>query len=116
MPQYTIPPIKTRPTVSFPATIAAGATWTSGVVSAAAIKSIVVGAQIDQAGTLSIARYADAAGLVGVGAALSQAMTANTQAWTGADDGLPFASFTISILNSGGVAANVSKTSVLGNS
>lgn len=115
MPQYSIPPLKNRPAVTFPKTIAANATWTSPVISAAAIVSIVVGLKIDQTGTLTISRYVDGAGLIPAAADITQALTANTQAWAGADDGVPFAAFVVSIANGAGSIVNVLATSILGN-
>lgn len=118
MPQYLYPPVKVKetPFVSFPSTIAAATSWFSPIVVAPSIKSIVVGLTLDQPGTLAITRYADAAGLSVVGAMLLQDLTANLPAWAGTDDGIPFASFSIEITNSGGVTANLSRASALGNS
>lgn len=66
----------------------------------------------DHAGTLSVQRYADAAGLVPLGAALTQALVAtvgNSVAWS---DGLPCGSIIVSFINGAGAVANLTSITV----
>lgn len=116
MPQYNTPPNKVIPSVTFPNTIPASGNWISLIIPAYRALTLVVGAKLDQTGTLKIQRYADAAGTVPVGGLLSQAMTSNVAAWTGAADGVPFSSFQIEIDNGTGTIANLSETAVLATS
>lgn len=101
-----------NPAGGYPATIGAGLTWQSDLLPSG-YAGLVAAVLMDQNGTLTVQRYADLAGTLPVGAAITQAITANTAAWAGANDGLPFLSFNVQIQNSGGVAANVSAASIL---
>lgn len=96
-----------------PATIAAGATWLSGPISAASYNSIAAGATLSQAGTLSIQRDMDAAATLPIGAALSQTMTANVFATVALNDGLPFVSWQVSIHNTSVSVANLTNVTVI---
>lgn len=58
-----------------------------------------------QAGTISIQRYADAAGTIKQGSALTGSLTANTAAIVSTSDTLPFQSLQINITNSSGSTA-----------
>lgn len=60
-----------------------------------------------QAGTLSVQRYVDPAGLVPLGAALTVAVVANTPVSVGWSDGLPSSSIVMSFNNTSGSAANL---------
>jgi hypothetical protein len=66
---------------------------------------VVVAAKVSHAGTLNVQRYADLAGAVPVGAVITQALTADTAAWAGASDGLPFLSYNVQIVNGAGAAS-----------
>ncbi|CAJ0698803.1 hypothetical protein [Ralstonia holmesii] len=63
-----------------------------------------------QAGQISIQRFLDTAGTVPIGAAVTAALTANTQQWAsiGTADSLPFMSYQVTVSNSGGAAATLS--------
>lgn len=94
--------------VDWPATVAGGATFTSDAIEARDHVGIFACATMTQAGTLSIQRYADRAGTIAIGTAISQAMTANTNACAAVNDGMPYLSFKISIANSSGSTGTVS--------
>lgn len=98
-------------TINWPATIAAGQTWTSDPVTVGDGDVGIFGcATSTQAGTLSIQRYATRAGAIGIGSATSQVMSANTSACVAVNDGMPYLSFRVSITNSGGSPATISGT------
>jgi hypothetical protein len=100
------------PPIPFPAQIPISATWTSDLMPAG-FGGVSAGATSDHAATLELQRYADLAGLVPVGALLSQAMVAATPAWVGVNDGLPYLSFAVSIVNSAGAVANITAAAIL---
>jgi hypothetical protein len=58
-----------------------------------------------QAGTISIQRYADVAGTIKQGSALTGSLTSNTAAIVSTSDTLPFQSLQINITNSSGSTA-----------
>jgi hypothetical protein len=99
------------------ASIAAAGNFTSPVISADGYYNLIVGVTPSQAGTLTFQAFIDDAGTV-------PAMAAQTVALTGAAAAIlkvncdlssytPFASFTISISNSGGSAGNLSNVAAL---
>lgn len=100
------------PPIPFPASIADGATWSSDLM-LANYGGLIAAAKSDHAATLTVQRYADLAGLIPVGPLYSQAMAANVAAWTGGNDGLPYVSFAVSIINSAGAVANITGASIL---
>ena len=109
----TITPIPPTPA---PATLAAsggGATWASGAIPCGGIPALAVSAELDHTGTLSLQRYIDVAGTVPIGAAITQAMTANAIATIWVRDGLPAASFQVTVVNTGGVLANLTNVNIL---
>jgi hypothetical protein len=89
------------------ATIAASSSYQSGVIPSNGFKAIGIGVTSSQAGTITIQRYLDAAGLVPVGAAITASITATTAQWATVNDGTPFRSFKFSVSNSGTSAANI---------
>lgn len=66
-----------------------------------------------QAGSVSIQRYLDTAGTIPQGAALTASLTASTAAVVNATDGVPFASFQVTVNNSGTAAATLSNVGLL---
>ena len=90
------------------ATIAASGLYQSGVIPSNGFKAIGIGVLSSQAGTITIQRYLDAAGLVPVGAPIAPTITAGTPQWATVNDGTPFRSFKFQISNSGTSAANIS--------
>ena len=98
--------------VTLPGTIAAGGTYTSGLLGGSGGNHVAVSAQMDQAGTLGVQHYLDAAGSVADGSLATAAMTANTLATVDNVGSIsPGASFKISIVNgNGSVAATVDGT------
>lgn len=104
--------VKATPPTPIPAVIADGATYNSDLMPSG-FGGVSAAATSDHAATLELQRYADLAGLVPVGALLTQAMTAATPAWVGVNDGLPYVSFAVSIVNSSGAVANITNGAIL---
>lgn len=101
------------PPTPFPSTpIEASATWSSDLIPAG-FSGVAAAAKSNHAATLTLQRYADLAGLIPVGPLLSQAMTADVAAWVGVNDGLPYLSFAVSIVNSGGGTATITNAAIL---
>lgn len=98
---------------AFPATLAGGGTWLSGVVVNYGFPNLLATILSTQAGTITIQRYADLVGNIPVGGAVSATITANTQAYTAATDGLPYLAFQVTITNSSGSTATLSKGAVV---
>lgn len=100
------------PAAGYPTTAADGATWQSDLLPAG-FAGATAGILSDHAGTLTLQRYADLAGLLPIGALISQAVTANTPAWVGANDSLPFLSFNVIFINGAGAIANIAAISIV---
>ncbi|QEH36512.1 hypothetical protein OJF2_50960 [Aquisphaera giovannonii] len=96
-----------------PATIAAGNHATSNLILSDGLQIGAVGVTSTQTGLISVQRYLDDAGTIKQGAALTQALTANTAAVLNITDGNPFASFTVDISNTGGSQATLSNLGIL---
>ncbi len=96
-----------------PATVPAGSNVTSQPIYSDGMQLGAVGVTSSQAGNITVQRYLDHAGLIKQGAALTQAITANTAGVLNITDGNPFASFTVNISNSGGSAANLTNVGIL---
>lgn len=77
------------------------------------MKNIAVGAKSTQAGAINVQRWLDEAGTIPQGAALTASLVANTQQTLNINDGAPFASFTVTITNTGGSPATLSLVGVL---
>lgn len=104
--------VRAVPRAGYPTVVADGATWQSDLLPvgfAGAIAAILS----DHAGSLTLQRYADLAGLLPVGALISQAVVANTPASAGAVDGRPFLSFNVSFINGAGAVANIAALSII---
>lgn len=98
------------------ATIGAGGNYTSGVIVCPGFKSLAVGVTLSQAGTITIQRYIDKAGLVPIGALVSTTLVAATANWATVNDGLPFQSFKFVISNTSGSVGNVTNFGALAQS
>ena len=96
-----------------PATLAAGATYTAGPISADGFKVISAAAVMDQAGTLSVSRFLDLAGSVPQGGPVLINLSAGSPGVANVTDGLPFQSFTVTLTNTSGTAAHVTATCLL---
>ncbi len=94
------------PPTPVPATIAAGATWDSGLINADGYKAIAVGVTLDQAGSLKLLRFIDGGGVVAQGAASTQALAAGAPGVLNVNDNLPFQSFRVQIQNSSAAVAH----------
>ena len=101
------------PPTAFPATIAGGATYSTGVIAGLGYSGLAAAAQLDQAGVLTLQRYIDQAGTIPIGAATTQAMSAGVQATVAVRDGLPFSSFIVTIQNTSGSLGTLSGTALL---
>jgi hypothetical protein len=104
--------VKVAPPIAFPATIAASGSWFSDLIPAG-FGAIAAACTSSQTGTLTLQRYADLAGNVPVGAAITQALSAATPAWVSAADSLPYLTFAMSISNSSGSTATITNCAIL---
>lgn len=104
--------IRAVPRAGYPTTVIDGATWQSDLLPAG-FAGAIAAILSDHAGTLTLQRYADLAGLLPVGALITQAVTGNTPASAGAVDGRPFLSFNVSFINGAGAAANIAAFSII---
>lgn len=95
------------------ASIANGGTYDSGLIYADGFKVIAAAIKMSLAGTLTITRYLDEAGLLQQGAAAQVAVTANTTAVLNVGDNLPFASFRVTVANGGAGASAVAAFALL---
>jgi hypothetical protein len=100
------------PPTPYPATLAGGGVYTSGVIQLGG-NGINVAATMTQAGTLAIQRYADVAGTIPVGAAVSTTLVASTAGWTAVNDGFPAISFQVTLTNTSGSTATVSGMAIV---
>lgn len=103
---------RVAPLLGYPTVIADGATWNSDLLPAG-FAGAIAAILSDHAGTLTLQRYADLAGLLPVGALITQAVVANTAASAGAVDGRPFVAFNVAFINSGGAVANIQAFSII---
>lgn len=96
-----------------PTTIAAGGQWQSAILPADGFKALAVGVTSSQAGDLSVQRFIDTAGAVLQGTSTTQPLTAGAAGTVSIADGAPFASFQITITNTGSLAATVTNFATL---
>jgi len=104
------PPFPSPP----PATLGAGLHWDSGIMPSGGYTGFLYTAQLDQAGTMQITRYADPAGTLSLGTAPAQALTANVLGWTYVNDRVPYSAIQIRVTNQSGSTAALSNTFALG--
>ncbi len=105
-----------NPPNPFPSTIAPSGNWQSGIIrvyGGGSLPALVVTVESTQAGAVSIQRYADAAGTIPVGGNISQTLTDSTEAYVGANDGVPYLSFQVTITNTGGSSATITDAAIL---
>lgn len=100
------------PPTAIPATIAGGGNWNSGLLPAGP-RNMVAACKLSQAGTITIQRYADLAGLVPIGALASTTLVANTANSVNIVDGVPCLSFVVVISNTSGSTGNLSGVAIL---
>lgn len=106
-----VQPFDFAPTTPFPATIASGATYDTGLIVGGGALSLY--ASLDQPSVFEITRYADAAGL----APMTVSTQANADTGPNAlnvNDGMPFRSFRATIKNTGASVATVTHAGILG--
>lgn len=104
--------IPTPPT-AFPATIAASGSYSTGPLPAAGFRALAAACTLSQAGTIVIQRYIDQAATIAIGAPISTTLTAATAGTVDANDGLPAASWQVTITNTSGSTANLTNTALL---
>lgn len=112
-PTYVGPAFVSVSPLIFPDSIDAGGSWSTGYLSMQGLRGITAAATSTQAGSISIQRYADAAGQIAVGSAISQAITANTPATVSVNDGLPAGFFKVTISNTGASAATITNPAIV---
>lgn len=100
-----------EPGTPFPATIAGGATWDSGVIDGAGYASVAAGATLSQTGSMVLTRYLDAAGTSVLDTATA-AMTAATPASVSLTSAGPWLSFRLTIQNTSGSAGNLTNAAI----
>ena len=98
---------------NLPSSIPATSSVLSSLIVTEGFLVIAAGIKTSQNGTMTIQRYLDAGGTVPQGALLSVALTANTAANLNALDGLPFASFQLTVTNSSGSVSTISNFALL---
>ncbi len=101
------------PQVATPGTIAASGTYDAGLMPSDGYKVLAVGATLSNAGSISVQRYIDINGTVPQGAAVTAALTAGAPGILNVNDGAPFASFDVKIINSGAVVATLTNFGML---
>src|SRR5882762_9022304 len=110
LPQAPVP----AATHNLPASIAASSSVQSSLIVTEGFMVIAAGITTSQNGSMTVQRYLDAGGTVPQGSAISLTLTANTAANLNVLDGLPFASFQLTVSNSSGSnASTVSKFALL---
>jgi len=104
---------QTYPNLDAPATIGASDTWSSAPIPLAGFNAFAFGAELSQTGTITIQRYIDRAATLPIGAAITQALVADTFASKNTNDGICAGSLIMSIENTGGVTADLSDAILL---
>jgi hypothetical protein len=102
-------PVPTIPNTP-PATVAASATYNSGAINTNDAAGIAASAQLSGSGavgTLTLQRYLDNAATVPIGAAVTAAMTGGIAATVEVNDGTPFGSAILTVLNSSAGVLNL---------
>jgi hypothetical protein len=94
-------------------TVAASGSITSNLIPSDGYKVIAVGVTSTQAGQIQVQRYLDDAGTVKQGPALTASLTATTAGVCNVTDGNPFASFAVTITNTGGSSATLTNLGIL---
>ena len=101
------------PQVATPGTIAASGTYDAGLMPSDGYKVLAVGATLSNAGSIAVQRYIDANGTVPQGVAVTAALTAGAAGILNVNDGLPFASFDVKVVNSGSTVATLTNFGML---
>lgn len=86
-------------------TVPASGQLQSAVLPSGGYQKVSIGLTSTQTGALNVQRFLDAAGAVKQGAAITAALTAATAAVANVNDGLPFASYQVTVTNTGGSPA-----------
>jgi hypothetical protein len=93
--------------------IAASGNTASNLIVSDGYKSLAVGVTSSQNGQIQVQRYLDDAGTVKQGAAVTASLTGGTAGVCNVTDGNPFASYTVTITNTGGGTANLTNLAIL---
>lgn len=94
-------------------TVAASGQVQSAIIETDGWPRAVIGVESTEAGQLSVQLYVDDAATIPQGAAITAALTANTVAVANVPNTNPFASVVITITNSSGTPATLSRLAVL---
>lgn len=94
-------------------TITASGNTTSNLINSDGYKTLAVGATSTQGGQISVQRYLDDAGTVKQGAPVTATLMANTAQVCNVTDGNAFASYTVTITNTGGSTATLTNVAIL---
>lgn len=93
--------------------VASSGSATSNLIYSDGFQAIAVGVTSTQGGLITVQRYLDDAGTVPQGPPLTAVITADVAANLNVADGLPFASFTVQVSNSGGADATLSNLAIV---
>ncbi len=93
--------------VTLASTVAGSGTLASALFQTYGFGNVALGLTFSNAGTLELARYIDAAGNAPQGAPITQALTAGTNGVLLSNDGHPFRSAKISIVNGAGSVGTI---------
>lgn len=104
--------IRVTPRTPIPVTLANGATWDSDLCPAGA-GSVMFALTADRVLTVNIQRYADLAGLVPVGAVVTAPTVAATPLNIQVNDGVPYLSFNLQLVNASGALATIANAAIL---
>jgi len=99
--------VNPTPPTPVPATIAGSGSWASGIMPANGAKALAASATLSQAGSLTIQRYIDAAGTVPIGMPVVAVLSATVANTVAVNDGLPFASWQVTVANTSGSTGNL---------
>jgi hypothetical protein len=99
--------------LALPAAIAPGTTWISPILPALGMKHTAIGITSTQGGTLTITPFLDLAGNIAGGSPVTASIVANTPLIKDSVSSTLYQSFSVSISNTGSVAATLSKVIML---
>ena len=95
------------------ASIAASGNTKSNLIPSNGYKTLSVGVTSSQNGQIQVQRYLDQNGLVPQGAAITASLTGGSPGVCNVTDGNPFASYTVTITNTGASPANLTNLAIL---
>lgn len=108
-----VPMLPANPLFNLSTTVGAGGSINSALVVTVGYKAFAFGVKSTQAGAVSIQRYIDILGTIPQGTPVTGTLLANTSLTVNCVDGLPFQSLIVSVSNSSGSSATLTKTMLL---